>query len=215
MTEVGFATQMPNDIEVMDDSGSVGIRAPFREVKLINEDGSPTETGEVGEMWVRGRGIIKGYWNRPEANINSFDGEWFKTGDLLRADEHGFLWLIGRIKDMIKRSGENIAAREVETVIREITEINEVAAIPIPDKKRGEEVMVYIELIDALTPDDWLVKSILEHARKKLAVFKVPRYIAFLSPLPRTPTNKIRKGELEKISKSLSGVYDSEEKCWY
>ncbi|MGY4362812.1 acyl-CoA synthetase (AMP-forming)/AMP-acid ligase II [Bradyrhizobium sp. i1.7.7] len=154
MTEIGFGTRMTNELDELADSGSVGIRAPFRALRLMNEDGSPTQVGDVGELWVRGRGIFKGYWNKPEANAASFEGEWFKTGDLMRRDELGFHWLVGRTKDMIRRSSENIAAREVETVLREIPEIADVAAVPVSDVKRGEEVKIYVELNEGVTPDD-------------------------------------------------------------
>jgi len=214
MTEIGFGTQMPNDLDEMADSGSVGIRAPFRNLRLMNCDGTPTAVGEVGELWVSGRGILKGYWNRPEANASFKDG-WFRTGDLLRRDDLGFYWLVGRTKDMIRRSGENIAAREVEAVIREIPEIADVAAVPVPDAKRGEEVKIYVELKEGLTPGDLPVDRILEHVRISLAVFKVPRYIAFTPVLPRTSSsNKVLKRELMAVSNPLAGAYDVEEKRW-
>jgi long-chain acyl-CoA synthetase len=215
MTEIGFGTQMPNDLDVMADSGSVGINAPFRNLLLMNDDGTPTPSGEIGELWVSGRGILKGYWNRPEANAASFEGEWFKTGDLLRRDELGFHWLVGRRKDMIRRSGENIAAREVEAVIREIPEIADVAAVPVRDVERGEEVKICVELKEGLTSGDLPVERILEHARATLAVFKLPRYIAFTPVLPRTTSsNKVLKRELMAMSDPLAGAYDTKEKRW-
>lgn len=213
-TEIAMATQMPNDLEEMYDSDSVGIRSPFRSVRLVNEDGTATQVGEIGEMWVRGRGMFRGYWNKPEANASAFDGEWFKTGDLFRQDEAGFFWLVGRIKDMIRRSNENIAAREVESVIREIPEVADVAAVPVRDIKRGEEVKVYIELREGFTSDDLPVERILDHARGHLAAFKVPRYVSFTPGLPRTVTNKVLKRQLMDATDQLSGVYDSEEKRW-
>ncbi|UWU83130.1 acyl--CoA ligase [Bradyrhizobium yuanmingense] len=212
MTEIGFGTQMPNELAEIAGTGSVGIRAPFRNLRLMN-DGSPTPVGEVGELWVSGRGILKGYWNRP--NAASFEGEWFKTGDLLRRDEFGFYWLVGRTKDMIRRSGENIAAREVEAVIREIPEVADVAAVPVRDAKRGEEVKIVVELKEGLTPSDLLVDQILKHARANLAVFKVPRYIAFIPLLPRTTSsNKVLKRELIAVSDPLAGAYDGEQQRW-
>lgn len=215
MTEIGFGTRMTNQLDELADSGSVGICAPFRALRLVNEDGSPTPIGDVGELWVRGRGIFKGYWNKPEANAALFEGEWFKTGDLMRRDEHGFHWLVGRTKDMIRRSSENIAAREVEAVIREIPEIEDVAAVPVRDVKRGEEVKIHIELREGITPDNLLVERILEHARAHLAAFKVPRYIAFTPTLPRaTTSNKVLKRELMAVTDPLAGAYDSEEKRW-
>lgn len=215
MTEIGFGTRMANDFDELADSGSIGIRAPFRALRLAKEDGSPTPVGEVGELWVRGRGVFKGYWKKPDANAASFEGEWFKTGDLMRCDELGFHWLVGRTKDMIRRSSENIAAREVEAVIREIPEISDVAAVPVRDVKRGEEVKIYVELREGITPNNLAVQRILEHARTHLAVFKVPRYIEFISALPRTTSsNKVLKRELMAVSDPLAGAYDAEEKRW-
>lgn len=215
MNEIAWGTLMPADIEEMDDSASNGLRSPFRQLRLVNDDGSPTPVGEVGELWVKGRSIFKGYWNNPEANAASFEGEWFKTGDLLRCDEFGFYWLVGRKKDVIRRSSENIAAREVEAVIREIPEIADVAAVPVKDIRRGEEVKIYIELKAGVTQDDLLVRRILEHARARLAVFKVPRYIEFTPALPRTAaSNKVVKRELMAVSDPISGAYDAEEKRW-
>lgn len=215
MTEIGFATRMTNELDERAYSGSVGIRSPFRELRLVNDDGSPTDVGDVGELWVRGRGILKGYWNKPEANAALFEGEWFRTGDLMRRDELGFYWLVGRTKDMIRRSSENIAAREVEAVIREIPEIVDVAALPVPDSKRGEEVKICVELREGNAPDNQVVARILAHARARLAVFKVPRYIAFTSALPRAATsNKVLKRELMAVNDPLAGAYDAEEKRW-
>lgn len=214
MTEIGFGTQFPNDLEEMDDTGSVGIPSPFREVRLVNDDGGPTPIGEVGELWVRGRGMFLGYWNKPEANAECFEDGWFKTGDLFRQDDAGFLWIVGRKKDMIRRSGENIAAREVESVIREIPEIADVAAVPVRDAKRGEETKIYVELHEGLRPADLPVERILSHARARLAPFKVPRYIAFAQALPRTETsNKVLKRALME-SDPLLGSYDTEEQRW-
>ncbi|WP_316397819.1 class I adenylate-forming enzyme family protein [Bradyrhizobium sp. 33ap4] len=215
MTEIGFGTRMSKDFDELADSGSVGIRAPFRRLRLVNEDGSPTPVGEVGELWVRGRGIFKGYWGKPEANAALFEGEWFKTGDLMRRDELGFHWLVGRTKDMIRRSSENIAALEVETVIREVPEIADVAAVPVRDVARGEEVKICVELREGITPDDLTVERILEHARAHLAAFKVPRYVAFTSALPRVNTsNKVLKRELMSMTDPLAGAYDTKEKRW-
>ncbi|WP_051379870.1 class I adenylate-forming enzyme family protein [Bradyrhizobium murdochi] len=216
MTEIGTGTQFLGDIPELEDAGSIGHRALFRELRLVNEDGSPTPVGEVGELWVKGRAIFKGYWNRPEANAAAFEGEWFKTGDLLRRDELGFHWFVGRKKDMIKRSGdENISALEVETVICEIPEIADVAAVPVRDDERGEEVKIYVELKEGVEVADLPVERILEHARARLAVFKVPRYIAFTPALPRTTSsNKVLKRELMSVSDPLAGAYDSEQKCW-
>lgn len=215
MTEIGYGTQVPRDIEEIDYVCSLGIRAPFRSLRLVGDDGRPTPVGEVGELWVSGRGIFTGYWNKPQANAECFEGEWFKTGDLFRRDELGFYWLVGRKNDIIQRSGDNIVAREVESVIREIPEIAEVAAVPVRDDNRGQEVKIYVELKREGCPSDLTVQRILEHARARLDVFKVPRYIAFTASLPRTTSsNKVLKRELMAIGDPLSGAYDSEERRW-
>ncbi|MCK1292467.1 acyl--CoA ligase [Bradyrhizobium sp. 30] len=215
MTEIGYGMQLSYDLEEMTDTRSIGICSPFRNLRLVNDDGSPTPVGGVGELWVSGRGIFKGYWNDPEANAEAFEGEWFKTGDLMRRDELGFYWFVGRRKDVIRRWTENIAAREVEAIIGEIPEIADVAAVPVPDDKRGEEVKIYVELREGITPASLPIERILEHARKRLAAFKVPRYIAFTPALPRTTSsNKVLKRDLLTISDPLSGAYDCEEKRW-
>lgn len=215
MTEIGYGMQLSRDIEEMADAGSIGIRSPFRGLRLVNDDGSPTAMGSVGELWVSGRGIFSGYWNKPEANAQCFEGGWFKTGDLMRCNELGFYWYVGRKKDMIRRWSENISAREVEAVICEIPEIADAAAVPVPDDERGEEVKIYLELREGLAPADVPMKRILEHARARLAPFKVPRYIAFTPILPRTTSsNKVLKRELMAISDPVVGAYDSEEGRW-
>ncbi|WP_245266785.1 class I adenylate-forming enzyme family protein [Bradyrhizobium sp. WSM1743] len=215
MTETGSGTQMLPDLEEMNDAGSLGIRSPFRELRLVNDDGSPTPVGGVGELWVKGRAIVKGYWNKPDANTKYFEGEWFKTGDLLRRNELGFYWFAGRKKDIIRRFSENIAACEVEAIIRELPEIADVAAVPVSDKKWSEEVKIYVELKEGFTSADLPVERILEHARARLAVFKVPRYIAFTPALPRTvASKKVLKRELMAISDPLCDTYDGVEKRW-
>lgn len=216
MTEIGFATIMPNDTTEMADDGSCGLCAPFRELKLINDDGSPTPIGHAGELWVKGRGIMKGYWNRPEVNAELFNGEWFNTGDLMRRDERGFYWYAGRKKDMIRRSNENIAAQEVEAIIREIPEIAEVAAVPVRDLDRGEEVKIWVQLKNGVDRASVPVERILDHARTRLAPFKVPRYITFIDEMPRTDTSyKVLKRQLMDVSDPLSNTYDSQERRWH
>lgn len=216
MTEIGWGTQMPRALgEMAHAIGSLGIRAPFRELRLVTEEGVPALVGQVGELWVRGRGIFKGYWNRPEANAVCFEDGWFKTGDLLRRDELDFYFFVGRAKDMIRRSGENISAREVEAVIGELPEIADVAAVPVPDTMRGEEVKICLEVHDGVLPDGQLVTRILEYAKPRLAAFKMPRYLAFVSELPRTVSSqKILKRELIGVPDPLAGVYDVEERRW-
>ena len=203
MTELGSATYMPLEVEDMTGSGSCGIAGPFRECKVVDAEGRETPRGEIGELIVRGSGILKGYFNQPEATRESFFGDWFRTGDLFRLDQHGYFFIVGRVKEMIRRSSENIAAREVEAVLKDMPEIIEAAVLGVPDEIRKEEVKAYVILKPGLTPDDVPPQSIIEHARKQLAAFKVPRYIEYRSEFPRTPSNKIRKPLLQKEKPDL------------
>ncbi|CEJ11864.1 Long-chain-fatty-acid--CoA ligase [bacterium YEK0313] len=213
MTEIGLGTWMPPELEEMYDSASVGFDGPFRETSVRNAAGEPVVPGERGELWVRGRSILKGYWNKPEANAEVFrDGGWFRTGDVFEVDEHGFLWLVGRIKDMIRRSSENIAAREVEAVVRELPEVEDCAAVPVPDARRGEEVKIYVQLKAGLGPEHLPFERLRDHCRSGLAAFKVPRYYAYVDGFPRTVSNKIEKRNLVAGVEDLRrGAWDAEE----
>ncbi|WP_333909124.1 hypothetical protein [Bradyrhizobium sp. CCBAU 11445] len=170
----------------------------------MNDDGSPP----LGSArWMRGRELFKGYWNILKANAGCVEGVWFKMGDLLRRDEFGFYWFVGRKKDLIRRSGQTIATREVEAVIREIPKIEDVAAVPVRDVKHGEK--------NDVTPPDLPVERSLEPARARLAVFKMPPYIAFTPALPRiTSSEKVLTRELMAVSDPLAGTYDNEETHW-
>lgn len=216
MTEIGLGTWMPADFEDCYDSGSVGFAGPCRETTIRDEAGIPVMPGETGELWVRGRSIFKGYWNRPEADAEVFrEGGWFRTGDLFRADEEGLLYLVGRLKDMIRRSQENIAAREVEAAICALPGIEDAAAVPVPDPVRGEEVKLYVKLKVGFTREDLPVSAILDHARRHLAPFKRPRYIAYAEDFPRTASNKIEKKTLIAATPDLRlGAYDAQEGVW-
>ncbi|QCI67197.1 class I adenylate-forming enzyme family protein [Phreatobacter stygius] len=209
MTEIGLGTWMPPELDEMYDSASVGIDGPFRETSIRDEAGNPVTPGERGELWVRGRSILQGYWNKPEANADAFrEGGWFRTGDVFEADANGFLWLVGRIKDMIRRSSENISAREVEAVVRELPEVEDCAAVAVPDPKRGEEVKIYIQLKHGCAPDDLPFQRVRDHCRRGLAAFKVPRYYALVDSFPRTVSNKIEKRNL------IAGVSDLRTDAW-
>lgn len=193
MTEAGSCLFMPIEATEMVGSGSCGIPSPFREARIVGGNGKPALPGEIGELQVRGPGILLGYYKNPDATAAAFDDGWFRTGDLFRQDERGYFYIVGRIKDMIRRSGENIAAREVEAVLRGLPQIVEAAAVPVPDPTRGEEVKIYVVLQPGLTPKDVSTERIIAHCEANLARFKVPRYIAYRDDLPKTPSGKIAK----------------------
>lgn len=216
LTETGYATLPPNDSNEMAELGSSGLCAPFRELKLVDDAGAEAPAGQVGELWIRGRGMFKGYWNRPDANAELFEADWFKSGDFLRRDELGFYYYAGRKKDMIRRSNENIAAREVETVICELPEVAAVAAVPVRDADRGEEVKIWVELKQGVDRAALPVERILDHARSRLAAFKVPRYVTFNESLPRVISNpnKVSKRELMDVADPLANTFDSTQGRW-
>lgn len=196
MTELGSATYMPLEVEDMTGSGSCGMEGPFRGCKVVDPQGKEVPRGEIGELVVRGSGILLGYFGKEDATREAFHGDWFRTGDLFRQDERGYFFIVGRVKEMIRRSSENIPAREVEAVLKDMPQIVEAAVIGVPDELRKEEVKACVILQPGLTKTDVPPEAIIAHARKYLAPFKVPRYIEYRSEFPRTPSNKIRKPAL-------------------
>jgi crotonobetaine/carnitine-CoA ligase len=121
---------------------------------------------------------MEGYHRRPEANAEQFRGGWFRTGDLARVAERGFHYITGRVKDMIRRSGENVSAREVEEAALLLPEVEDAAVVAVPDADRGEEIKLYLCLKPGLGRTDLPVKRVQAHAREHLASFKMPRYLA-------------------------------------
>ena len=215
MTEIGSGMFMPIEATDMVGSGSCGMPSPFREARIVDETGRPVPPGSAGELEIRGPGILAGYYNKPEATAAALRDGWFRTGDLFRQDDRGYFFIVGRIKDMIRRAGENIAAREVEAVLTGIDAVEEAAAVPVPDPVRGEEVLAFVVLRPgfdraAVTPD-----HILAHCRANLAPFKVPRYLAYRDAFPKTPSDKIAKRLLAEPGADLrAGAWDRVEARW-
>jgi crotonobetaine/carnitine-CoA ligase len=195
-------------------SGSCGLAEPFRECRIADENGNTLPVGAIGELVIRGPGMLQGYYKKPEANAAAFHGEWFRTGDLFRQDERGYFTIVGRVKDMIRRSGENIAAREVEEVILSLPEIAEAACVPVPDSRRGEEVKALLVLQPGIARDALPPARVLDHCRAGLAAFKVPRYLAYVAALPKTGSSKIAKAELRAQPDPTAGCYDAVEQRW-
>src|SRR5205085_12305907 len=136
---------------------------------IVDAAGEPLPIGESGELVVRGPGMLQGYYRNPEATRAAFFGDWFRTGDMARQDARGYFYIVGRFKDMIRRAGENIAAREVEAVLRMMPEVAEAAAVPVPDPVRGEEVKVYIVLRAGFNADTVAPAVIAAHCEHNLA----------------------------------------------
>lgn len=215
MTETGSALSVPLEAVDMVGSGSCGLPSPYRRTRIVDESGRDVPEGEIGELVVTGPGILQGYYRKPEATQAAFFGEWFRTGDLFRRDAQGYHYIVGRLKDMVRRSGENIAAREVEAVLRDLPEIADAAILPVPDPDRGEEVKAYLQLMPGTAADAATIERVLAYCREQLAPFKVPRYVTFIDALPRTTSNKIAKGTLAGASPDLRmGAYDRVDDLW-
>jgi crotonobetaine/carnitine-CoA ligase len=169
----------------------------------------------IGELVVRGPGVTNGYYRKPEANRSAFFGDWFRTGDLFVQDERGYYTIVGRLKDMIRRSGENIAAREVEAALVAIEGIEDAAAVAVPDEARGEEVKAYVVLKPGLTKATLRPHHILQELAKVLAPFKLPRYLEYVATLPKTPSEKIKKDALKAEKPDLrTDSWDAVEERW-
>jgi acyl-coenzyme A synthetase/AMP-(fatty) acid ligase len=213
MTEVGTALFMPIEADDMVGSGSCGMPCAFRQCRIVDEKGEDVLSGEIGELVVRGPNIMLGYYNKPDATLDSFFGDWFRTGDLFRQDDRGYFYVVGRIKDMIRRSSENISAREVEGVIAGAPGVSEVAAVAVPHDLRGEDVKIYVILADGQTPEDVFAQGLIDFAAERLASFKVPRYVEFVKNFPRTPSGKIAKNILRAQKPDLrQDSWDAEDR---
>ena len=212
MTEMGSVMFMPMEATDMVGSGSCGIPSPFRECRMVDNEGKILEAGEIGELEVRGPGTMLGYHNKPDANAAAFDGDWFRTGDLFRRDDRGYYYLVGRLKDMIRRSGENVSAVEVERVLKGMSEVREAAVIGVPDDTRGEEILALVTLAEGASIEP---STLFSYCAESLARFKVPRFLRVETSLPKTPSGKIAKGVLrDRWRSSRAGCFDRTLGIW-
>jgi fatty-acyl-CoA synthase len=173
--------------------GSVGLPLCNVDVRVVNEVMEDVGVNEVGEIVYRGPGLFKGYYKNPEETTKAFEGGWFHSGDLVRRDEEGFVYVVDRKKDMIISGGENIYSAEVETVLLNYPKIREAAVVGIPDPKWGEAVKAFVVLEPGKEATE---EEIIQFCMENLARFKRPKSITFLSVLPRSATGKILKREL-------------------
>jgi long-chain acyl-CoA synthetase len=148
----------------------------------------------VGELWIKGPNVVRGYWNKPEATSATFTDGWLHSGDVARIDEEGFVYIVDRAKDMVIRGGENVYSVEIETVLFEHPAVVDAAVIGIPHPVLGEEVGAVIELRPGASVT---AEGLREFVGERLAAFKVPAHIWFRDePLPRNPAGKVLKREL-------------------
>ena len=204
MTETcGIITSVSADFFV-DKPDSAGPAMPNFEAKCVNELGETVPQGEVGELWVKGSSVIKGYINRPEATAESITDGWLHTGDIARIDKDGFIFIVDRKKDMVLRGGENVYCAEVESTLYRHPAVAECSVFGVPDDRLGEEVGAAV----VLKPGETLTADALrEHCAATMAKHKVPRYIWFLSALPRNASGKFVKRDLkEQLTRQLDNA---------
>lgn len=176
--------------------GSVGPPIPGLELQLVDEQGNPVPRGEEGEIICRGPGVMKRYWNRPEATAETLREGWLYTGDLGRLDEDGELFIVGRKKDLIIKGGENIDPGVSENLLLKHPAILEAAVVGMPDAKYGEEVAAAVVLKAGKTVSE---SDLLDYMAKHLHHFVTPKKILILDELPKTGVGKILKREIKKM----------------
>lgn len=203
MTEtspVSFQSSIDDPVEKR--VATVGRVHPHVQVKIIDTHGRTVVTGDTGELCTRGYSVMQGYWAEPELTIEVVDAAgWMHTGDLAALDEQGYCHIVGRVKDLIIRGGENIYPREIEEFLYSHPKVLDVAVVGVADSKYGEEVCAVVRLRKGHAAD---AEEIQAYCRNQIAHYKVPRYVCFVESFPMTVTGKVQKFMLrEQIEESL------------
>jgi len=176
--------------------GSIGTAFPGLEVEIMDPDNQILPYGEKGEICVRGDAVMLGYLNKPEATAETLKVGWLHTGDMGYMDEQGYVFISGRIKEMINRGGENIYPREIEIPLEKHPKIAEVAVVGMTDPALGERVRACIVLKE---PDSMTAEEVRSYLQDKIAKYKLPEVVDFMERFPRNPTGKVLKQELKKM----------------
>lgn len=213
MTETGINIAVPDEEhDELVGSGSIGRPLDHCEASVVDAQGRDVPPGDVGELRLRGLGLMEGYLDDPEATARFFRDGWAYTGDLVEMDERGRIYFRGRNKEMVRRGGENISQAEVEFTLRVHPDVLDCAVAGVPDEIMGEEAKAYVVLVPGRRSDPEALHSFL---RARLAAFKVPRYYEFRDDLPRTPSERIAKPRLEDGRDSWrEWTYDARAGAW-
>ena len=185
---------------------TVGRTQPHLESKVVDPaTGETLPRGTIGELCTRGYSVMLGYWNNEEATRNAIDGDgWMHTGDLATMDEEGYVQIVGRIKDMVIRGGENIYPKEIEEFLYTHPAVSDVQVTGVPDKKYGEELIAWVKL--RANGTDVTEETLREFCRGEIAHYKIPRYFKFVDEFPMTVTGKIQKFRMREISIAELGL---------
>ncbi len=206
MTETSpVATQTLPDDSLHHRTATVGRAHPHVEIRVADPStGATVERGQPGEFCTRGYSVMRGYWNDPAKTAEAIDADgWMHTGDLAVMADDGYCNIVGRIKDMVIRGGENISPREIEEFLFTHPEVEDVQVIGVPDTRYGEELMAWVKLKPgaAATPDE-----LRDFCRGRIAHYKVPRYVKLVEGFPMTVTGKVRKVEMREVSVAELGL---------
>jgi len=203
MTETSpVSTQTGADDELDRRVATVGRVHPHVEVQVVDPDTDlPVPVGTPGELCTRGYSVMIGYWNEPEKTADVLRRGWMHTGDLATMDADGYLNIVGRIKDMVIRGGENIYPREVEEFLYTHPDVVDAQVIGVPDERFGEELMAWIRLREGAEP--LTAEALREFCTGKLAHYKIPRYVHLVDAFPMTVTGKVRKVQMREESIAL------------
>ncbi len=208
MTEtspVSFQTSIDDPLERR--VSTVGRVQPHLEVKIVDESGATVVRGQPGELCTRGYSVMIGYWDDPEKTAEAIDAEgWMHTGDLATIDNEGYCNIVGRIKDMVIRGGENVFPREIEEYLFRHPKIEDVQVIGVPDPKYGEEICAWIKLRAGETSSR---EEIAAFCKGQIAHYKIPRYVKFVDAFPMTVTGKIQKFEMRKAMIAELGLAEA------
>jgi fatty-acyl-CoA synthase len=198
-TESGMVTLIEDeDLELH--PGSVGRIAPGQSLRLLDSNGRDVPVGEVGEVWTAGPAVMRNYWDAPQLDAETIRDGWLKIGDLARMDENGWIYIVGRTKDLIISKGQNIYPAEIENVVRQHPAVAEVAVVGTPDPEYGEAVCACVVLRPAQSASK---EEILSFALTKLASYKKPRHMFFMDSIPVRNATKVDKAALAKTCAAL------------
>ena len=172
---------------------SVGPALRYTSIRIVGEDGADMPVGETGEILIAGPTVMKGYYKNPEATKQVLQGGWLRTGDLGHFDEDGYLYISGRLKEMIIRGGQNIYPTEVENVLSTLAGVEECCVVGVDDEQWGQEVLAAVKLAEGCI---LTATQVMDYCRESLAAYKCPRIVQFVNELPKTATGKIKKGDV-------------------